>query len=443
MIKHVVFFLGVVCMLHAPAMAQNKIKMSDTVSMENKLFSLSTLWKEAAYNFVWFDKQPNLNWDSVYRAYVPKVLKAANVFEVNRVLTSFLAELKDGHTAVWVNQAFWDEIDQPPMNMTRVDGKLLVSRLDSTLKDQLPIKSEILRINDREANEFLKNDNWLGFKGTDVQLLYRTPEGKEKTIVLKRNVNDLFKQGGFKYYPASNTKPLPKFSHSLLKGEIALVQINTFADSIVLDSFRRVLPELKQQKALVLDLRNNGGGNDDYAFEIAKLITDQAYLVGPSWRTRVHNAANKAWGSFAKSESKTGDYEYKDYLEMNAWERHPGDTIPASPVAERLNLPVVILTSKSTFSAAEDFLICLLGSKNIVRIGQASGGSSGQPLKVDLPAIGMGARICAKRDTLPDGTDYIGTGILPDIAVPVKPTFSTDRTDLELAAALDYLKKLK
>ncbi|TDQ11740.1 tricorn protease-like protein [Pedobacter metabolipauper] len=436
------FFLLNFVFYSAQAQQTKKVKMSDSVSTEDKLYGLSTLWKESAYNFVWFDKFPGLNWDSVYRAYIPKVLKASNVFEVNRVFTRFLEELKDGHTAVWTNQGFWDEIDQPPVSLTRFEGKLLVSKLDSNLKAQLPVKSEVLKINDREANEFLKNDSWLGFRGTEVKLLYKTPDGKEKIIVVRRNLNELFKQGGFKYFPSSPTSATPKFAYRKLKENISYVQINTFSDAAVIDSFKNVMPILKQNRALILDLRNNGGGNSDYALEIAKVITDKSYLVGPSWRTRIHNAANKAWGSFDKIKSKTPEYKYKDYMEMNAWEYHPGDTVAASPAVSRLNLPVVILTSKNTYSAAEDFLIYLLGSKNIIRIGQASAGSSGQPLRVELP-LDMTARICAKRDMLPDGTDYIGLGIQPDIQVPAKPVFSTDVRDKELLAAMDYIKGIK
>jgi len=425
----------------AKSQSLKKIKMTDTVSIEDKLYGLSTLWKEASYNFVWFDKQPGLKWDSVYQSYIPKVLKAKNVFEVNRVYTKFLEQLKDGHTAVWVNQSFWDQIDQAPISITRFQGKLVVYKLDDKLKDVLPIKSEILKINNREAEEFLREDSWLGFRDTEIDIFYKKPNGETAIVKVKRNLNVLAKQSGFKYYPASATTPSPKFSHQTLSGDIALVKINTFSDSSVVDSFKKVFPLLQQQKALILDLRNNGGGNSDYALAIAKCITDKPYLVGPSWRTKTNNAAKKAWGSFNRLRSKTPDYQYKEDIEMNAWEYHPGDTVLANSKELKLNKQVIILTSKNTYSAAEDFLIYLLGSKNIVRIGQASAGSSGQPITIDLPSIGMSARICAKRDMLPDGTDYIGKGILPDIEIPVKSIFSIDEKDYELEAALSFLKK--
>jgi len=417
-----------------------KIKMADTVDASTKLYSLSTLWKETSYNFVWFDKQPKLNWDSVYQSYIPKVLKAANVFELNRVLTKFLEELKDGHTAVWTNQGFWDEIDQPPLSMVRFEGKLLVLKLDFKLKEKVPIKSEILKINGREAQEFLENDSWLGFKETEVKLVYKKPAGDIDSVTLKRNLNTLHKQGGFSYFPVALNTAAPKFKHSVLPEKISLIQINTFADPAVVDSFKQVLPQLKQAKALIIDLRNNGGGNSDYALEIAKFITDQPYLVGPSWKTRIHHAANKAWGSFNKLSSKSENYAFKEYIEMDAWESHHGDTVIANLTEDRLNKPVILLTSKNTYSAAEDFLIYLLKSKNIVRIGQASAGSSGQPLRIQLP-LGMTARICAKRDALPDGKDYIGKGILPNIEIPEKPLFSSLSEDVELKSAIDYLLK--
>jgi C-terminal processing protease CtpA/Prc len=51
-------------------------------------------------------------------------------------------------------------------------------------------------------------------------------------------------------------------------------------------------------------------------------------------------------------------------------------------------------------------------------IGMPSGGSTGQPWMFDLPGGGT-ARICVKRDSYPDGTSFVGTGIIPDIQVPL------------------------
>jgi C-terminal processing protease CtpA/Prc len=98
-------------------------------------------------------------------------------------------------------------------------------------------------------------------------------------------------------------------------------------------------------------------------------------------------------------------------------------------------MPVYILTSKRTFSAAEDFLIYLNYSKNVTRIGQTTGGSSGQPLQFDL-FRGVSARVCAKADEFPDGTEFINIGIKPQIAVEPASPLGSEAKDLELEKAL-------
>jgi C-terminal processing protease CtpA/Prc len=179
-----------------------------------------------------------------------------------------------------------------------------------------------------------------------------------------------------------------------------------------------------------MDVRNNGGGNDNYAIQIAEYLTDQPYIVGSMWKTRVNNGAKKAW-------AVQGDTSLADYLHRNVWEKHPGDTIRIPGSIQRLNMPVYILTSRRTFSAAEDFLIYLNYSKNITRIGQATGGSSGQPLVFELPH-GISARVCAKADEFPDGTDFINIGIKPQVAVE---SSINDDKDVELNKALEIIGK--
>src|ERR1700743_2689199 len=89
--------------------------LKDTVSREDKLYALSVIWKEADYNFVFFDRQPHLNWDSVYIAYIPRILATKNLYEYIKVLNNFIGTLKDGHTGLMLNQFYWNETDLPPV----------------------------------------------------------------------------------------------------------------------------------------------------------------------------------------------------------------------------------------------------------------------------------------------------------------------------------------
>ena len=49
-------------------------------------------------------------------------------------------------------------------------------------------------------------------------------------------------------------------------------------------------------------------------------------------------------------------------------------------------------------------------------IGTPSGGSTGNPIGFGLPGEGW-VLICTKKDTYPDGTEFVGVGILPDVEV--------------------------
>ena len=78
--------------------------------------------------------------------------------------------------------------------------------------------------------------------------------------------------------------------------------------------------------------------------------------------------------------------------------------------------PVVVLTSAQTFSAAEDFAVAFDDMKRGKMIGEPTGGSTGQPLMFSLPGGGS-ARVCTKHDRYPDGKEFVGVGVLPDILV--------------------------
>ncbi|MGZ3944032.1 MAG: S41 family peptidase [Mucilaginibacter sp.] len=401
-------------LLFAVAAKMQAQSVKDTVSREDKFYALSMIWKEADYNFVFFNAQPHLNWDSLYMAYIPKILATRNVYEYVKVLTKFIGTLKDGHTGIMLSQFYWNETDIPPVNYMTNNGKRYVTSVEEHLKDQIPVGAQITRLNGKTWDDYLngpdlENNDWRGFTNTTLELTLLSKDNKESKVVVTRNLNTLYRAKKLKMVPGGVVSAHPNFDYKSLSANTAYVDLRTFEDSSVVDEFKKALPEIRKHRALIVDVRNNGGGNDDYALQIAEYLTDQPFIVGSMWKTRIHNAAKKAW-------AVQGDTSLEGYLHRNVWEKHPGDTtrIPAS--LQRLNMPVYILTSRRTFSAAEDFLIYLNYSKNVTRIGQATGGSSGQPLVFNLPH-GISARVCAKADEFPDGTDFINIGIKPQIAV--------------------------
>ena len=82
----------------------------------------------------------------------------------------------------------------------------------------------------------------------------------------------------------------------------------------------------------------------------------------------------------------------------------------------KFEIPVLLLVNSNTFSAAEDFAATFRAAKRGKIIGTPTGGSTGQPIMIDL-GFGYMARICARDEWLPDGTEFIGVGIQPDVVV--------------------------
>jgi C-terminal processing protease CtpA/Prc len=140
--------------------------------------------------------------------------------------------------------------------------------------------------------------------------------------------------------------------------------------------------------------------------------------------TRQNLAAFKAW------------YYNHDKI-LYAFDYSP-DTIHLS--GKRLVVPTVLLIGHNTASAAEDFLISAADQPHMIRIGECSYGSTGQPFLFDLPG-GGGARVCTKKDTYPDGREFVGYGVVPEIVVQPAVKDFIDNKDPALDKSLSYLQQ--
>jgi C-terminal processing protease CtpA/Prc len=52
-------------------------------------------------------------------------------------------------------------------------------------------------------------------------------------------------------------------------------------------------------------------------------------------------------------------------------------------------------------------------TKRITIVGEPTCGSTGQPLQFSI--YGAVARVCTKWDRFPDGTEFVGNGVAPDV----------------------------
>lgn len=406
----------------------------DTLSTVDKLYGVSTIWKEVSNNFVYFDKVPTLNWDSTYKATIPRALATKNVYEYYQVISRMMGLLQDGHTQVRITQYFYKDLDSPPFSTITLEERGFITRIDKSLVATIPIGSEILAIDGKTWHDFRQSGATLsGIKRSSLVLRVKTPQDKIIEHTFSRNIN----ADRVELYPIRQMNPDVVFRQ--LPNNIAYVAINTFGSDSVPIKFRQLLPQLRQAKAIVLDIRQNGGGNSHNAEQIAQYLVDRDYVVGPAWKTRVQNAAYRAFGSVIQFNQRDSlALANQAYYRDTMWQSYPPDTFLISSTVQKLALPTVVLIGKSTFSAAEDFLIMLDGASRITTIGQLTAGSSGQPFMFRLPA-GMSGLVCSKRDTYPDGRDYIGIGIRPQLLITRTIDDYRDNKDVELENGIQFL----
>lgn len=175
------------------------------------------------------------------------------------------------------------------------------------------------------------------------------------------------------------------------------VPLGSFISDEIVKNFDALFERISRAKGLILDVRENGGGNSDNGYAIIGYLTDRP-LMGSRWKTRQHLPSFSAWG------------------QSDGW--HEGGLMTVQPVEGKRPFlgPVVVLIGPGTFSAAEDFLIPLHYNHRATLVGQPTSGSTGQPLSISLPGGGT-AFICTKWDTYPDGREFVGIGVMPDVEV--------------------------
>jgi C-terminal processing protease CtpA/Prc len=442
-------------------------EMPNKLTPEEKVYGLSKLWQEVNYNFVYYDKISRTAWDSAYRSLITAVQKTPDDYEYYRTLKGFCAMLKDGHTDVnfpsAINGALYNVMfGKYKFTVANIENKAIITQINASAKDEVPVGSEITEVNGMPTREYLKKfvapyiststdyilQDWStrlmfrGVKGDKYTVTIITPDGQAKKLSL---VHDKTTEAEV-YPPMEKNKEL--FEFKWYPDDIAYVALNSFSDSKIDSMFIQKLPELYKAKALIVDLRNNGGGSTDIGLKILEYITADKYLYGAKTTSREHIPYYMAVGAYyAKNrDDMKGDPDAEKKLRCfnGSLYYDLGANIDTVTITDRrMVVPTAVLISHNTASAAEDFLIYADNQKHIIKVGQNTCGSTGQPYTFSLPGGGS-ARVCTKKDTYYDGREFVGVGVKPDIEVTPTISDMLQKRDGTLDKALGVLKfKLK
>ncbi|OFX87148.1 MAG: hypothetical protein A2W99_07370 [Bacteroidetes bacterium GWF2_33_16] len=406
-------FFILIILISASALGQDEKKLSNN----EKLFGLSLLWKEVSYNFAFFHQAPDLNWDSCYMATIPKVLETSNDWDYYLELQKFMSLLQDGHTRIFTpvhlrNKYFGTTNNQFTTKL--IEDKVIITRvLDVSLSNKgLKQGMEITAIN--EMNPFAYAEKYVApyvYASTpqDRQLqifnLFLLSGNTTEPISIeiesfegKRRTHKISREPWIMEEEMLSGKPL---EFKILANNIGYLKINNFvASENIRTNFDSIYEKILLTNGLIIDVRENVGGATDISLYILKHFTNKPFKTG-KWRSPKNIAAHRSWGSKI------------EWFESDEFEVLPFDNKVI------YTKPMVLLTDESTFSCAEDFCVGFLTIHRGKIVGAKTAGSSGNPIIFKLPGDGI-ALVCSKQDFFPDGREYVGFGITPDIEI--KPT---------------------
>jgi carboxyl-terminal processing protease len=383
-----------------------------------RIGGFTRLWSEVKYNFVFLRERPKLDWDAMLDLYLPRIAAAKDDDEYVRLMQEATALLQDGHTRVT-----GDKPRAPvAVEIERIEGTPIVVAAEASTGVKPGM--ELLVVDDVPLGEKLTRDVYpygaastpqsreltalrevlAGTPGTTVRAGFADPEGKRMTVALARG----FTQFG--------QKPPAEFRE--LRDGIAVLTINSFMTDAGVKEFDANRERIRQAKGLIIDVRANGGGNSNNGDRLVARLIDgnSARLV--RWKTRVYRPSFRAWG------------RPEEWYESNEDSIQPADGKPFPG-------PVAVLIGPRTASASENFIVTLAASKRATLIGSPSNGSTGQPLFFHI--YGASVAICTKWDTAPDGAEFVGVGVKPDIAVERTRRDVIEGKDPVLEAAIRFL----
>jgi C-terminal processing protease CtpA/Prc len=212
-----------------------------------------------------------------------------------------------------------------------------------------------------------------------------------------------------------------------LAGNIGYLDLRGFLPPEIMgDTAAAAMSFLSYSDALIIDLRQNGGGSPD---GVALLVS---YLVPPH-PVRLNDIYNRV-------SDQTHQY----------W------SLPYVPGKRFTMKDVYLLTSNRTFSGAEDFAYALKNLKRVTIVGEVTGGGAHPvgPRRINDHFVAMVP--FGRSISVVTNTDWEGVGVEPDVKAPAERALATahlaalqkratnvtePRMKTEIATAIERLKK--
>ena len=216
----------------------------------------------------------------------------------------------------------------------------------------------------------------------------------------------------YRRYLGTDYKIASGLSYRILDDNIAYVRYESFMDGIGEGNLDKMFINLMFCQGLILDIRDNGGGNLLYAERLAARFFNERTMVG-------------------YMQHKTG-VGHSDFSSLEEQWLDPSSNI-------RWHKPVCVLTNRGVYSAANEFVKYMKQCPTATIVGDHTGGGAGLPFSSSLPN-GWSVRFsaCPMYDVEKQDTEF---GISPDVRVDLLQSDLLSGEDTIIEAARAILSK--
>lgn len=320
------------------------------------------LWKTFHNRYPFF-KLKNVDWNKQYDSYRPKVTAKTSEDELFDILCRMLSPLHDGHVE-------------------------LIAKVTGDRKT-------------RYFNPEKKPRFWQEFTSREIKQLLRTTE---KTLV----------SNGFNR-PTETQAWMLHYCRSRAFGYIRILELEGVKARCLTNALDRIASDFHDLDGIIIDIRNNPGGDDNTAITIINRFSDRKQVA-------FHRKTKIGPGEDAFTALKT-------------WHIEPEGS-------EQFTGPIVLLTCDSVFSGGEVFALAIRQLPNVTILGDRTNGIFSYQLEKKLP---NGWRYCLsyQRYFSADMVCYEGKGVPVDIKQLNKKTDIEKGIDPLITRALKLLRSKK
>lgn len=342
----------------------------------------------------------HLNIDSLCDSYSARIGHISTSKEYGELLQEFFASLKVGHSFVYLKKY------SAGMIPVLINDSVFINKPNKLMTEAgLMDKDRVISVEGESVAEWMnRNEKYMSastshnrrfFTAVDI---FNSLSDTVRNITVCRGIDTIKVELPLLPNDKLPSTTIVETSSKRLNDSIGYIAINTMMDG-VLESFISDFNKVRNLPNLIIDVRNNEGGNSGNGRELCRYFIhhDQPHCI---------------------------------------------DNKTMSPMDNAYQGKVILLTSPMTFSAAESFVIDMKGSGDVILVGEPTAGDTGNHPQTFRTSNGISFRIpTAAPSVSPKGFPLEGIGIVPDYNINQTVSDYFNDKDTQLEFAIDYFKR--